>query len=266
MNSSATKSRPLAGVRILTTRAEKQSGGLAKPLRELGAEVVEIPTIEIRPPQSYDPLDAALRNAGSYDWLILTSVNGVEALFTRLRALGIPTSRLAHLAIAAIGPATQREIEQQGLRVTVTPDKYIAESVVEALKGRTEGKRVLLVRAKIARDVLPSELRKTSAAVDVVEAYETHVPENAKESLTRLFASEDTWPDIITFTSSSTATNFLNLLASKHHQALRTILLASIGPVTSATLSRAGFVPQIEAREYTMPGLAAAIAEYVAAH
>lgn len=265
MNSSATKSKPLTGLRILTTRAEKQSGGLANPLRELGAEVIEVPTIEIRPPQSYAPLDSALRNIGGYDWLILTSVNGVEALFARLKALSIPASALAHLQIAAIGPATQREIERHGLKISVTPEKYIAEAVVEALKGKTEGKRVLLVRAKIARDVLPNELRKTSAAVDVVEAYETHVPENAKERLHWLFAKQATRPDIITFTSSSTETNFLSLLSSEHQEALRTILLASIGPVTSATLARAGFAPQIEAREYTMPGLAVAIAKHVAA-
>jgi uroporphyrinogen-III synthase len=257
--------RPLTGLRILTTRAEKQSGGLAKPLRELGAEVIEIPTIEIRPPRSYDPLDSALRNIGNYDWLILTSVNGVEALFARLDALSIPASTLAHLRIAAIGPATQREIERHGLKTAVTPEKYIAESVVEALKGKTEGKRVLLVRAKIARDVLPTELRQSGAAVDVVEAYETHVPQNAKERLDQLFASQATRPDIITFTSSSTATNFLNLLAGEHQEALRTILLASIGPVTSATLTGAGFAPRIEAREYTMQGLAAAIAEHVSA-
>jgi uroporphyrinogen-III synthase len=257
--------RPLTGLRILTTRAEKQSGGLAKPLRELGAEVIEIPTIEIRPPLSYEPLDLALRNIGNYDWLILTSVNGVEALFARLDALSIPASTLGHLQIAAIGPATQREIELHGLKTAVTPKKYIAESVVEALKGKTEGKRVLLVRAKIARDVLPTELRQSGAAVDVVEAYETHVPQNAKERLDQLFASQATRPDIITFTSSSTATNFLNLLAGEHQEALRTILLASIGPVTSATLTRAGFAPRIEAREYTMQGLAAAIAEHVSA-
>ena len=257
--------KPLSGLRILTTRAEKQSGGLAKPLRELGASVIEIPTIEIRPPQSYEPLDSALRNIDSYDWLILTSVNGVAALFARLNALDIPASTLAHLQIAAIGPATQREIELQGLKITVTPEKYVAESVVDALKGKTEGKRVLLVRAKVARDVLPNELRRSGATVDVVEAYETHVPENAKERLDRLFANTGTRPDIITFTSSSTATNFLNLLAGEHQEALRKVVLASIGPVTSATLTRAGFAPQIEAGEYNMQGLAAAIAEHVAA-
>jgi len=257
------KEEPLSGWRILTTRASKQSGGLADPLREMGAEVIEIPTIEIKPPSSYKALDAALKNIAKYDWLILTSVNGVEALFARLKKLRIAPAKLAHLEVAAIGPATQRELEAHGLKVTVTPEKYIAESVVEALKARTNGKRVLLVRAKVARDVLPIELRKSGAKVDVVEAYETHVPKAAKARLNRLFSSDTSRPDIVTFTSSSTATNFLSLLEKDHWHSLREIWLASIGPVTSDTLRQAGFKPNIEALEYTMEGLALAIAKHV---
>jgi uroporphyrinogen-III synthase len=254
---------PLGGWRILTTRASKQSGGLAAPLREMGAEVIEIPTIEIKPPASYQALDAALKNITKYDWLILTSVNGVEALFTRLKKLRIATEKLGHLQMAAIGPATKREIEEQGLQVAVTPDKYVAEAVVEALKGKTKGKRVLLVRAKVARDVLPIELRKSGAKVDVAEAYETHIPKGAKAKLNRLFSNDTSRPDIVTFTSSSTATNFLSLLEKDHWHGLREIWLASIGPVTSDTLRQAGFRPNIEALEYTMEGLALAIAKHV---
>ena len=260
---SVKQEEPLSGWRILTTRASKQSGSLAAPLREMGAEVIEIPTIEIKPPNSYKALDAALKNVAKYDWLILTSVNGVEALFARLKKLRIAPAKLAHLEVAAIGPATQRELEAHGLKVTVTPEKYIAESVVEALKARTNGKRVLLVRAKVARDVLPIELRKSGAKVDVVEAYETHVPKAAKAKLNRLFSSDTSRPDIVTFTSSSTATNFLSLLEKDHWHSLREIWLASIGPVTSDTLRQAGFKPNIEALEYTMEGLALAIAKHV---
>jgi uroporphyrinogen-III synthase len=259
---SVPKDKPLSGLRILTTRAGRQSGGLARPLRDLGAEVIEIPTIEIKPPRSYEALDSALRKISRYDWLILTSVNGVEALFGRLDELGMSGKDLEHLQIAAIGPATRREIEKHGLKVRVTPEKYVAESVVEALEARTAGKRVLLVRAKVARDVLPNELRKTAAQVDVVEAYETHVPADAKIKLNRLFANSASLPDVVTFTSSSTAVNFLELLEKDHYSSLREIKLASIGPVTSATLTKAGFKPNIEAREYTMEGLAAAIAEH----
>jgi len=260
---SANQEEPLSGWRILTTRASKQSNGLAAPLREMGAEVVEIPTIEIKPPSSYKALDAALKNISKYDWLILTSVNGVEALFVRLKKLRIAPEKLAHLQVAAIGPATQREIEKQGLKVAVTPERYVAEAVVEALKGKTKGKRVLLVRAKVARDVLPIELRKAGAKVDVAEAYETHVPKGAKAKLNRLFSNDTSRPDIVTFTSSSTATNFLALLEKDHWHGLREIWLASIGPVTSDTLRQAGFKPNIEALEYTMEGLALAIAKHV---
>lgn len=255
--------QPLLGWRILTTRAKKQSGHLAAPLREMGAEVIEVPTIEINPPNSYEPLDAALKNIKDYDWLVLTSVNGVDAVFERLEKLGMSATDLSHLQIAAIGPATKKAIEKQGLKVAVTPEKYIAESVVEALSGKTEGKRVLLARAKIARDVLPSELRKAGVLLEVVEAYETKVPAAAQAKLKKLFSSRTQRPDIVTFTSSSTATNFINLLGSSYQQALGDAHIASIGPVTSKTLRDAGFAPTIEAREYTVQGLVLAIVEHV---
>src|SRR5258708_23331053 len=132
---STPKEKPLSGWRVLTTRASKQSGGLAKPLLELGADVIEIPTIEIRPPRSYKQLNAALRNIGGYDWLILTSVNGVEALFARLEKLRIQPVKVGHLQLAALGPAPHREIERPGLEGTVTPKEDPAESVLEALGG-----------------------------------------------------------------------------------------------------------------------------------
>ena len=257
--------QPLLGWRILTTRASKQSGGLAVPLRELGADVVEIPTIEINPPSSYEPLDSALRKINDYDWLVLTSVNGVDAVFARLNKLGMDANALKHMEIAAIGPATKKAIEAQHLNVSVTPEKYVAESVVEALRGKTEGKRVLLARAKVARDILPSELKKAGVLLDVVEAYETKVPAGAQAKLQKLFSSRGQRPDIVTFTSSSTATNFLNLLGNGNdqQQTLKDVRLASIGPVTTNTLREAGFPPTIEAREYTMQGLVLAITEYV---
>jgi uroporphyrinogen-III synthase len=255
--------RPLSGWRILTTRASKQSGGLARPLRELGADVVEIPTIEIKPPESYKPLDDALRNIAKYEWLILTSVNGVEALSARMKKLKIAADQLKHLQIAAIGPATQKSIEALGLKVAVTPEKYIAESVVDALRGKTESKRVLLARAKVARDVLPNELKKAGVLLDVVEAYETVVPAGAKTKLQSLFSGKAARPDIVTFTSSSTATNFFSLLGKDAQKLLGETVVASIGPVTSKALTAAGFPPAIEAKQYTMDGLVLAIAEHV---
>ena len=255
--------QPLLGWRILTTRASKQSRGLAAPLRDLGAEVSEVPTIEINPPSSYEPLDKALRNIAEYEWLILTSVNGVDAVFARLKKLGMSVSELHHLRIASIGPATKKAIEAIGLAVDVTPTEYVAESVVAALRGRTEGKRALLARAKVARDVLPNELKNAGVLLDVVEAYEARVPSGAENKLRKLFSSAAQRPDIVTFTSSSTASNFLSLLSDAHRQLLRNICLASIGPVTSNTLRKAGFPPTLEAREYTMQGLVLAITEHV---
>ncbi len=257
---------PLAGCRVLVSRAKKQAGVLSTALRELGCEVIEIPFIEIRKPSSYKPLDAGLRNLATYDWLILTSVNGVEALFERMAKKKLPAAALGHLKIAAIGPATRKAIEEHGLKVTVTPKEYVAESVVSALRRRVKGKRVLLVRAKVARDVIPRELRKAGAEVDVVEAYETVAPKSSATRLRAALASQTRRPDAITFTSSSTVKNFVGLLGlrgaraalkkSSRDQGVRS---ASIGPVTSATLREFGLPVDIEAREYTIPGLVAAI-------
>ncbi len=255
---------PLAGWRILVTRASKQSAGLSWPLRELGADVIEIPTIEIKPPQSFAALDHALLKIDHYDTLILTSVNGVETLFERYNRMGLPIVDMQHLLVVAIGPATAAAIQSEGVSVSIVPEKYVAESVVEALRGKiTRHSRVLLVRAKVARDVLPEELRKAGAQVEVIEAYETVIPESAAGKLKEIFANPETQPHIVTFTSSSTARNFLGLLGPEHGRMLEGVTLASIGPVTPATLKQAGLTPEIEANEYPMQGLVAAIAEHV---
>ncbi len=259
---------PLAGCRVLVSRAKKQAGALSSALRELGCRVIEIPFIEIRKPVSYQPLDSALRNLGTYDWLILTSVNGVEALFARLAKKQVDASALAHLKIAAIGPATSKAIEQHGLRVAVTPKEYVAESVVVSLRRRVKRKRVLLVRAKVARDVIPRELRKADAEVDVVEAYETVAPKSSEKRLRALLANRAQRPHAITFTSSSTVKNFVELLGLRSARAAlkkparyHGVHTASIGPVTSATLREFGLPVDIEPKEYTIPGLVAAIVE-----
>ncbi len=257
MPSHVHKNQPLKGCRILVGRARHQAGALSSGLRRLGAEVVEIPFIEIRKPRSFRPLDAALKNLSSYDWLILTSVNGVDAMWNRLKRLRIRKGGLQHLEIAAIGPATKKAIEKHGLTVKVVPEEYVAESVVSSLRLEVAGKRVLLVRAKVARDVIPRELRKAGAQVDVVEAYETVVPRSSRIRLRSLIRTPDRKPHIITFTSSSTARNFITLLGS--NQTLDRVKLASIGPVTSATLRELGLRVDIEAAEFTIPGLTRAI-------
>jgi uroporphyrinogen-III synthase len=305
----ASKNRPLTGIRVLVGRARHQAGALSSELHKRGADVIEIPFIEIREPRSYRPLDAALKNLGSYDWLILTSVNGVEAMWERLRKLGLlrnasrtllpenksqreghdfsravrlsnSTAALAAvgplLRVAAIGPATKKAIEQRGGKVNVVPKEYVAESVVRSLKNKVNGKRVLLVRAKVARDVIPRELRKAGAHVDVVEAYETIVPQSSRARLRASLKDPEKRPHMVTFTSSSTVRNFLELLGSgpitstrsavrgrgrPRHTILDGVQMASIGPVTSSTLREHGISVDIAAKEFTIPGLVAAIVQ-----
>ncbi len=257
-----TTKKPLTGIRILVGRARHQASALSVQLKKLGAEIIEIPFIEIRKPRSYKPLDAALKSIADYDWLILTSVNGVEAIAARMKRLRVSPNKFKHLQIAAIGPATREEIESLGLKVDVVPQRYIAESVVESLKGKVEGKRVLLARAKVARDVIPHELRKMGAQVDVVEAYETVVPASSRARLRSIMKDPKRRPHIVTFTSSSTVKNFVALLGGRGrppHTRLKGIHFASIGPVTSATLLESGLPVDIEATEYTIPGLIQAI-------
>jgi len=254
------RAKPLAGLRILVGRARHQAGALSAQLCALGAAVLEIPFIEIRPPRSYRPLDNVLKNSANYDWLILTSVNGVEALWERLKQLRLSKQHLRHLRIAAIGPATRKAIEKRGLTVHVVPDEYVAESVVKSLRGKVKGQRVLLARARVARDVIPRELRKLAERVDVVEAYQTVVPRRSRAQLRKLLKTARR-PHVITFTSSSSARNFHGLLDGRARGSLAGIKMASIGPVTSATLRELGMGVDIEAGEYTIPGLVAAIAQ-----
>src|SRR5882762_1396832 len=206
--------RPLAGTRILVGRTRHQAGSLSAGLRSLGASVIEIPFIEIRKPQSYRPLDDALKNIKSYDWLILTSANGVEAMWERIRKHRLTRPTLKHLQIAAIGPATKKAIVKHGLKVKMVPEEYVAESVVRGLRDKVNGKRVILIRAKVARDVIPEELRAAGAEVDVVEAYETVVPEKSRVRLRALMKNAARRPHIVTFTSSSTVRNFAELLSN----------------------------------------------------
>lgn len=246
-------------------RARHQAGALSSGLRELGATVIEIPFIEIRKPHSYKSLDSALQSLTNYDWLILTSVNGVDAVWDRLKQLKLTKRDLRHLKVAAIGPATRKAIEKRGVRVDVVPDEYVAESVVKSLRRQVAGKRILLARAKVARDVIPRELHKLGAQVDVVEAYETVVPPRSRTRLRLIFKDPKRRPGVITFTSSSTARNFLALVAGRSARAtrsLRGIRFASIGPVTSSTLRELRLPVDIEAKEYTIPGLIRAIVEW----
>jgi uroporphyrinogen-III synthase len=283
----ASTNHTLSRVRVLVGRARHQASALSAELRKLGGQVLEIPFIEIRKPRSYHSLDSALKNLADYDWLILTSVNGVDAMWARMTKLKLNNVRFREgheftradthtksatasaaevrsLHIAAIGPATKKAIEQRGVKVDVVPKEYVAESVVRSLRRRVKGKRVLLVRAKVARDVIPRELRKAGARVDVVEAYETVVPQSSRARLRAALKNPRRRPHVITFTSSSTVRNFVTLLGgARLHSSLDGILTASIGPVTSSTLRQLGLGVDIEAKEFTIPGLVDAIVAHV---
>jgi uroporphyrinogen-III synthase len=256
--------KPLTGCRILVGRARHQASALSADLRKLGADVIEIPFIEIRKPRSFRPLDSALNDIFAYDWLILTSVNGVDSMWGRMKELGITKRNLRHLHVAAIGPATKKAIEKRGLKVHVVPKEYVAESVVDSLCAQVRGKQILLVRAKVARDVIPRELRKAGAQVDVVEAYETIVPKSSRARLRSVMTNPRRRPHVITFTSSSSVRNFMALLRKKPN--LSSIKLASIGPVTSATLREFHLPVDIEASEYTIPGLIRSIVTNMASN
>jgi len=241
--------RPLFGKRIVVTRAREQASELVELLREQGAEAIEFPVIRIVPPASYDDLDAALARLDSYDWLIFTSPNAIEMLLRRLRELASDIRALGRASICALGPATARSLEEKGLRVDLVPEAYVAEGVAEAFAQASgdnarptydlQGKRVLLPRAKVARDVLPQRLRDLGALVDVVTAYETVLEESEAEPMRERLRSGEV--DAITFTSSSTVHNFVALIGPHQVQELtRTVLIACIGPITAQTAADHG--------------------------
>jgi uroporphyrinogen-III synthase len=245
----------LAGKRILTTRALQQAGHLAKALEAKGAQVLRLATIEIVPPASYAALDTALREIQGFDWLILTSTNGVAALHARTQILQLPRHRFAHLQIAAIGHATAEAARQIGLTVAVIPEKYVAEAMVASLKGKVASRRVLLVRASVGRDVIPDELTRCGAQVEIAEAYRTHLPETSIAEVNTLLGEASLLPDAVTFTSSSTVGNFFTLLRAAGMDLPQGLRAVSIGPVTTNTLREHNWEPSSEAARSDIPGL-----------
>ncbi len=252
------KSR-LTGKRILVTRARHQAGQLAAALTDLGADVIEIPAIEILSPESFEALDHALRNLQLYEWLIVTSANTVRFLSERLAALGLDSGIFSRLQIAAIGSATAHSLRELGLEVALTPEEYVAESLLAAMGDKARNTRVLIARAAVARDIIPEALTQTGAHVDVVDAYRTVIPAVSIDRIAELFSLGQTAPDAATFTSSSTVTNFFHLLHAAGITAPPAAMRAiSIGPITSQTLRDHHWEPATEANPHDIPGLVAA--------
>ena len=252
------------GKRILITRAREQSSEFATRLRDLGAEVIEFPTIEIVPPFSWEGLDQAIDQLKSYDWIIFTSANGVNFFFERLRERGKDGYLPSSLKVCAIGPATAYQLRDRGIQVDYTPKEFIAEAILEGFKQMAvKGRRILLARAKEARDVLPQGLRKMGAEVDVVVTYQTMKPKGGSRRLKKLL--KDGVIDVITFTSSSTVNHFAELLKKEDlKKLLDGIAIACIGPITARTAKKCGMRVQIQPKQYTISGLTQAIAEYFA--
>ena len=247
---------PLWGQRVLVTRTRRQASRLAEGLALLGANVIECPTIEIRPPEDWAVVDAALRRLGEFDWLVLTSPNGSAGLVERLRTLGMDARALAGVRIAAVGPATARVLREHFLEPDLVPAEYTTQALGEALAPEAGGKRLLLARADIATDTLPDLLRAAGGAVEHVAVYRTVRPASLPdEALASLREAKADW---ITFTSSSTVENFLALIASSG-VSLEDVKLASIGPVTTETLKAHGLRTIIAAEVHTIDGLIDAI-------
>ena len=257
-------SGPLAGKRIVITRARSQASRLARRIEELGGEVIEFPTIDIEPPESYAPLDDAIAKIDSYDWLIFTSINGVEQFLSRLRTFDKSLTELRDVKISAIGPATAKRLEAAGCRDCVVPQRYQAEGILETLNpGMMRGKRVLIARAAKARDILPQTLRQWGATVDVIAAYRTVIPMTDSSALTNLLQMHGV--DMITFTSSSTVANFVELFPRQSLASLLDgIAVACIGPITKKTVEEMGGHADVVSEEFTIPGLVRALAEYFA--
>jgi uroporphyrinogen-III synthase len=248
---------PLANRRILITRARGQASALATQLEALGATTILIPTIELAPPSSWCALDAALSSLRSFDWLIFTSANAVDAFATRARTLNLSPQPKR---VAAIGSATARAAAEAGLTVDLIPPQAIAESLAEALRPHVSGASMLLVRAAVARDILPETLTAAGATVSIAEAYRTIIPKDSIDELSTLFSTHP--PRAITFTSASTAQNLVVLLEAAHIKLPSGIVLASIGPITSKAMRDLDLQPTVEATEASIPALVSALASH----
>jgi uroporphyrinogen III methyltransferase/synthase len=247
----------LRGKRVLVTRAAGQNTKLSQQLTSVGAVPVDFPTIRIVPPKNPAPLNAAIANLVNYQWLILTSANGVEYFWQHLLAAGKDSSNLRHLRIAAIGPATAKEIELRGLIIDLFPTEHVAEALVTAMPN-VSGQRILLPTAHIARDALVDGLEAKGAIVERVTAYQ-NIPVTDPGNLPHLLPTLDA----LTFTSASTARNFVNLLQPENPTtAIGPAIVACIGPITADAATDAGLPVHIVAQTYTMPGLVEALQQY----
>jgi uroporphyrinogen III methyltransferase/synthase len=255
--------RPLFGKRIVLTRAQEQAREFSQLLAAYGAEPVEAPTIQIVPPASWQAIDHAIGRIADYSWLIFTSVNGVKPFMERLRLVRRDSRALAHLRVGAIGPRTADELGKHGLIPDLVPSEYQAEGMLAALGAHDlRGTRVLIPRAEVAREILPEQLRGMGATVDVIPVYRTIAP---TADLSRLAGEiESGHIDVVTFTSSSTVRNFVEMVGgtdeARRLGAKTTI--GCIGPITAQTAEECGLPVTIMPAENTVSALAQAIVRH----
>jgi uroporphyrinogen III methyltransferase/synthase len=255
--------RPLFGRRLVVTRPRAQAAGFIDALTDLGADVLPCPTIEIVPPASWAPLDAAIDQLERYDWLVLTSTNGVAMFFDRLRERRRDLRALHRARLAAVGSETAAAIAARGLLVDVVPEEFRAEAVAEAMiAAGVRGGRVLLPRAAVAREILPITLREAGATVDEVPAYETVMPRGDLTELRAWLA--DGRVDLVTFTSSSTVRNFVARLGADAERLLAGVRAACIGPITADTARQAGLEVVVQPATYTIAAFTEAIVGHLA--
>ena len=257
------ETKPLFGKRVVLTRAQEQAREFSQLLAAYGAEPVEVPTIQIVPPVSWQAIDDALTCLSVYRWLIFTSVNGVRPFMDRLHAAGKDARALANLRLCAIGPRTAQELETYGLITDVVPTEFQAEGVIAALaQGGIRGSRILIPRAEVAREILPEQLRKLGATVDVVPVYRTIAPAVDVDSLTQQF--HDGQVAAVTFTSSSTVRNFVEVFGGRDavRPLLAGVVVACIGPITASTAEEYGLTVTVMPAENTVPALAEAIVRH----
>jgi len=256
------ESKPLFGKRVLVTRALEQAGDFTRILEKEGAEPIAFPTIKTTSPPSWKELDRGIKRLSTYDWAMFTSVNGVKYFFERLYKTGYDIRELKDVRICAIGPMTARAIERLGIKVDLMPKEFKAEGILEALgRRKIKGKRFLLARALKAREILPDEIRRLGGRIDVAPAYRTVRPSKEAGELDRLLREGSI--DIATFTSSSTVTNFAAMFGKKKlPELLENCKVACIGPITADTARGFGIRVDIMPRDYTIPALTRAMADY----
>jgi uroporphyrinogen III methyltransferase/synthase len=257
--------RPLFGKRVLVTRTREQASELVSLLEEAGAECFEFATITIEEPDSLDIIDQALGKMQSYDWLLFTSINAVTFFFKRLFAKNMDARNLLGPKIAVVGKATADEVKKYCLKVDLIPEKFTGEGLSEALINQgVQGKKVLLPRAQKARDILPKSLGEAGAEVTVAPVYQNVAPTSKQMALRQEF--EEKHINLVTFTSSSTVTNFLIMLGAKDQEELALlldgVLIAAIGPITAETAKQEGLPVHIQPSEYTIPAMVRSITEY----